>query len=586
MTAHALPSEAAKNWNMLAASLLIAAWRRLGVSTYFISPGYRDAPLIAALQARSDVELVSCFDERAGAFQALGYAKATGLPAVLICTSGTAGANYYPALIEASVEQVPMLVVTADRPFELVHAAAQQVVDQRQIYGRFAKKSLDFPVPSKDFDGRAWMDVARDLLQTALAAPQGPVHLNVPFHVPLDPVQVKDGPGEVEAWDKELRKMPTQIARRERPPLDAASAALFRNAVGEAKRGFLLLGRFNNEKDRQAARFIQEKLGWPSFADVGSGLKGMVPQQILDLQHPLMLEALSSYRPDMIIHLGRRLVSRYFDDFIARHEPASYWVFSSEIGPQDPAHLLQRLQFDSELSSVAVALADLEIKPPPADLAASARSLVNKLATMEPGEFNFAAVAETIIELSPREDHGLFLGNSTAIRAFDSWCYAAGAWPEIQANRGVSGIEGLLATALGVARGKRQGWTVVLGDISMMHDLNSILSLKTSGLTGTFIVVIVNNSGGRIFETLPIAAYPEVKDPWISTPHTFNFEGIAAMAGVDYIACQSQKEFEHAYGQSLKTGGMRLIECRQSPDADRLYQNQLRHLTSQNPRIP
>lgn len=574
-----LSPRAAVNWNVLAASLLIASWRRLGVTSYFISPGYRDAPFIAALEAQPGLELVSCFDERAAAYQALGYAKAKGLPAVLVCTSGTAVANYYPAVIEASVEQVPLLVVSADRPFELVHAAAQQVIDQRQIFGRFAKSSLEFPLPSAGIRGRAWIDIARELLQTSLANPAGPVHINLPFALPLDPVPGREAPSE--AYRLELERALAQLSPLPQggrqnfsdPELEAALLADLRGA----QRGLLVLGRLREASEKAAAARIAARLGWPCFADVSSGLKGTLEHEIIDLQHPPLRAAYEAYQPDCILHLGRRLLSRYFDEAIERHAPDRYWVLSREQGPQDTAHLLQRRQHDISLETLATRLEGFAIAPQPSELPALSRALQASFAAIN-DEFNFAAVADAVIDLSPRQGHGLFLGNSTAIRAFDSWCYRPGPWPRIEANRGVSGIEGLLSTTLGLARASKEPWTLVLGDISLMHDLNAVLSLKAS--PQPLIIVLVNNGGGRIFETLGIAAYPEVKDPWISTPHSFSFGGIATMAGLAYELCQDAGQFRSAYAAALASGQSTLIECLQAPDADRRYQARLREVRS------
>lgn len=575
---------AAVNWNVLASSLLIASWQRLGVRTYFISPGYRDAPFIAALQAQAeagvDLELVSCFDERAAAYQALGYAKARGLPAVLVCTSGTAAANYYPAVIEAAVEQVPLLLVTADRPFELVHAAAQQVIDQRQIFGRFAKKSLEFPAPSPALKGRAWIDIARELLHCARLDPAGPVHINLPFELPLDPralpTEVAPSESLCEELNRELERLLPLIIEEEAASQPAREEALLRDLRG-AERGLILLGRLSRESEKAAALRIAQRLGWPCFADVSSGLKGTLAQEIIDLQHPHMRAAYESHRPDVILHLGRRLLSRHFDDAIERHPPAVYWVLSREQGPQDTAHLPQRQQYPLSLRSLAEQLERETFKAARSELLTLSEKLRVGFRELR-GDFNFSDVADAVIELSPRQGHGLFLGNSTAIRAFDSWCQRPGPWPRIEANRGVSGIEGLISTTMGLARASREPWTVVLGDISLLHDLNSLFSL--AGQSVPLVIVLVNNGGGRIFETLPIAAFPAVKDPWISTPHSFTFAGVAAAARLPYELCEDREAFRAAYAAALARGQSTLIECLQAPDADRRYQSRLRELRS------
>lgn len=201
-----------QNWNTFASSLLVHGLSQLGVRGFFVSPGYRDAPFIAALQVRPDLSVKSCMDERAAAYEALGFAKATRRPAVLVCTSGTAGANYLPAVIEAKTDQLPLLVITADRPFEMVHAGAQQVIDQRQLFGSFVKQSLDFPAPSPTLDMAAWLSYVRMLVEISCEGRQGPVHLNLPFRLPLDPVETADRPTDAHVLDaqKLLRNLAVQ----------------------------------------------------------------------------------------------------------------------------------------------------------------------------------------------------------------------------------------------------------------------------------------------------------------------------------------------------------------------------------------
>ncbi|RZA11304.1 MAG: 2-succinyl-5-enolpyruvyl-6-hydroxy-3-cyclohexene-1-carboxylic-acid synthase, partial [Proteobacteria bacterium] len=292
-----MPYLADHNWNMFASSILIDICARFGSDTFFVSPGYRDAPFIAALQLRNDLNLVSCFDERAAAFQALGWAKARKKPAVLICTSGTAGANYLPAVIEAKTDHVPLLIITADRPFELVFASAQQVIDQRDLFGKFVKKSLDFPAPSPQLNAKAWMSYARMLLETTVDDRPGPVHLNLPFTAPLDPI-IHD-----------LRPSPLQISEAEdaiarlsfdRSALTSTSWAegLTQELVQKillSQRGLLLVGRLQTDAEKSAIRMLRDRLSWPVFADIGSGLKFESEFEIPDLNLPQSRQWMDDY---------------------------------------------------------------------------------------------------------------------------------------------------------------------------------------------------------------------------------------------------------------------------------------------------
>ncbi|MBC7530115.1 MAG: 2-succinyl-5-enolpyruvyl-6-hydroxy-3-cyclohexene-1-carboxylic-acid synthase [Oligoflexus sp.] len=559
-----------QNWNLFASSILIDICQRFGSDTFFVSPGYRDAPFIAALQSRNDLTLVSCWDERAAAFQALGWAKARKKPAVLICTSGTAGANYLPAIIEAKTDHIPLFIITADRPFDLVFASAQQVIDQRDLFGKFVKRSLDFPAPSAAMNSKAWMSYTKMLLETSVSDRPGPVHLNLPFTAPLDPVLHEQRPSTLQLAEAEEAILRMRFGEGSRlvSKWNSPLVTEFVAEVQAVSHGLLLIGRLQSDEDKAFVREVRERLGWPVFADIGSGLKYESDMEIPDLNLPQSRAWIDSYYPDFVLHLGKRLVTRYFDDSLARWNHPLYWVLSDEEHIQDPYHQPQRRQFRPDFEQILRGLPTLprrdQWKAPIARLQKALRSVLSP-------SFNFRDVAETT--RSQCKEH-LFLGNSTAIRAFDSWCFESdGQALDVVANRGVSGIEGLLATTIGLSLATGKLWTLVVGDIAMLHDLNSIISLAQS--KARVIVVIVNNVGGRIFETLPVQKYPWVKDPLISTPHAFQFAGVAEMAGLPYQLCESQSTFGEAYASALSRAESCIIECSQEAEADLNYSRAL-----------
>ncbi len=563
-----------QNWNMFASSLIIDTCVRFGADTFFISPGYRDAPFIAALSKHQGTRLISCFDERAAAFQALGWAKAKRKPAVLLCTSGTAGANYLPAVIEAKTDHIPLLVITADRPFELVHANAQQVIDQRDLFGRFVKKSLDFPAPSPTLSAKAWVSYTKMLLELSVDRLSGPVHLNLPFHAPLDPIETENRPTEAHIIEakEQLQALHWASEVSAESCWSSTLSRDFQDCLTRSKRGLLILGRLElSAAEKVVIRMLRDKLQWPVFADVGSGLKYESSLEIPEPSIPSARRLLDSYAPDMVLHIGKRLVTRHLDDVLNRLKDFNYWVLTEEENVQDPYHLSSRRQYRPDwqvLESCAKAFKGHLIKEN-----GNFSKLALQLAKIEGPEFHFGNVANSLRKLSQGP---IFLGNSTAIRAFDSWCFGSSQAHEMQANRGVSGIEGLLATTIGLSLASRKLWTLVVGDISLLHDLNSVISLAQS--EAKVIVVLVNNLGGRIFESLPVQAYPWVKDPLISTPHALNFQGIAAMARLPYSACKSQAEFEAAYSLSTAKGESCIIECQQGAEADLNYLRALRAL--------
>ncbi|MBC7660525.1 MAG: 2-succinyl-5-enolpyruvyl-6-hydroxy-3-cyclohexene-1-carboxylic-acid synthase [Chitinophagaceae bacterium] len=558
------------NWNMFASSLIIEICRRFGSDTFFVSPGYRDAPFIAALQLHKGLTLVSCWDERAAAFQALGWAKAKRKPAVLICTSGTAGANYLPAVIEAKTDHHPLLVITADRPFELVFATAQQVIDQRDLFGKFVKKSLDFPAPSPQLNAKAWMSYIKMLLETTTDGYAGPVHLNLPFTAPLDPEVNALRPSNIQVAEAEaaIDRLSFDTKNHSITQWDKGLTSELVDRLKSAKRGLLLIGRLQSDTERKAVALLRDRLGYPVFADIGSGLKFESRMEIPDLNLPQSQQWIDLYAPDCVLHVGKRLVTRHFDDRLARWKFPDYWVLSDEEQIQDPYHLPQRRQYRPDYAQL---LAALPMLPYDRSLEREIRSLQRSLGRVKSPGFNFHDVAKVIRQRTRSE---LFLGNSTAIRAFDSWCFGCGGPSlEVAANRGVSGIEGLLATTIGLSLATRKMWTLVVGDIALLHDLNSIISLAQS--EAKVRVVVVNNVGGRIFETLPLQKYPWVKDPLISTPHDFDFKGVAAMARLPYQLAETAEDFTRAYEAMLELGESCIIECKQDAEADLMFSRAL-----------
>ncbi|MCX6130632.1 MAG: hypothetical protein NTX25_16430, partial [Proteobacteria bacterium] len=354
--------------------------------------------------------------------------------------------------------------------------------------------------------------------------------------------------------------------------LDELNVRALREEIQAAQRGLIIIGRLQERSEKRAAALIAERLDWPCFLDINSGLKACLDNEILDPSYPLIRQELESYKPDFVLHLGRRLVSRFFDEYIHRHQPKSYWVVSKEEGIQDPSHLPQRQQLNCSLSLLSDTIPKNYGRTTPAhqSLLAASEKAREALLLNSSLEFCFAAVAQTIVSLLPKRRHGLFLGNSTAIRAFDSWCdLRSGRVSDIEANRGVSGIEGLLATTLGLVLGSDHAWTTVLGDISLIHDLNSVLSIPRA--KHPVILVVVNNSGGRIFENLPLKAHHWVKDPLITTPHDYSFVGLAQMAGIDYHLCLDQMSFTKVYAEAIQTGRSWIIECQQDPLADQRF---------------
>lgn len=544
--------------NLLSAEALVRSFLLRGIDTFFVSPGYRDAPLIARLVACESANIHSAFDERSAAYQALGYAKASARPAVLVCTSGTAVANYLPAVIEASQMQVPMIIVSTDRPSRLRFTNANQVIDQTGILGKFVKRSIALSEPGPSFSAKSVACYVQKAIDWTASWPFGVVHINLPFDEPLEPIDDQRFEAALSSSGLEAYFKAAEFCqyRGKAPSIDATDFDRLKKLCNAAKKPFLVVGTLSDEDDRTQVQSLLSNVAIPYYVDISSSLKYNY-KGLSDLRDSAAKAWLDSYNPDLIIHLGGRLVTRSFEKAFLKYQasPIKQIVVSLEDQIVDVNHAgvwhLQSSPRDvcDALSSAYTGIAA------PVDWCRDKKVAADKQS--EPWQ----GVASVIWERLP-SSFDLFLGNSTTIRLFDEALGQRQLQParQVYCNRGASGIEGLVSTGIGVELGSQSPICVVLGDISLMHDLNSLLSLK---LTKSRIVVIVLNDGkGGIFDQLPIGQHSHVCHPFISTPHEFSFAGLADMARLPYEKVKSAEELSNALDALNESDLPSLIELR------------------------
>jgi len=557
------------NLNLLWSSLIVAELVKNGLETFFISPGNRNAPLISALVHEDRAVKKICIDERAAGYRALGHAKATGRPGVLVCTSGTAPANYYPAAIEAFRDEIPLAILSADRPPELVGSDANQTIVQPDLYGRYCRDSLFLPCPSVDYP----LEALLAKIDYLVARPAGPVHLNCAFRDPLVPgiPDPRPIPEILLATAKRLydadgpyTAYPTGEAHCH--GFDDIAALLSRTA-----RGLIVIGRLDGPQDAPALERLVETLGWPVYCDIASSLKGKIPveRQIFSLDHPEAIRLIKEYAPETILQFGAGLVSKHYYASLLPRRTATVIQIYPRRGLRDPAH---RVNF--RISSPISAFADgLNLPESPSldesacsKFLASLDALHSALQQQLPDQtLTFPRIAADLLA-GVLDGEGLFLGNSLAIRAFDTVRSPIPREISVISNRGVSGIEGNIATSVGFAEASRRRVTAVVGDISFLHDLNSLLLLARS--TTPVILIVINNGGGRIFERLPIRNFPEIIEPYMTTPHGMTFEHMAAQFDVPYFQAGTPDELIQAYGQARQAQRSALVEVILSPEED------------------
>jgi len=540
---------------------------RLECTVFFISPGSRSSPLVTAVARHAHAQAIVHYDERGSAFAALGYARTSGKPGVWITTSGTAVANGLPAVIEASSDAVPLLLLTADRPPELRETGSNQTIPQPGIFGSHVRWSFDMPTPSSEIDPTFVLTTIDQLVYRACAE-SGPAHLNCMFREPLAPdeesyVSPESG-ARFNRW-KSSSEPYTRYAIAEKRTSDKDLGQIWRK-LEAAKRPICVLGRLSDSAFAESAVQWATENRIPVFPDVMSGMRLGSDGSAIIPYYDLILaerEFSAQMKPDAVVQLGRAPVSKRLTTFLTESAADPYIVIVD--GPErvDPFHRASyRLNLDRMGTDAAFTSGDFSIQISDNWLDdwknASDRTgqwLTNHFCEPSGAVLSEQAVVHRLSEIIP-DQHVLVLASSLSIRHVDSFASSTGSRVRVVANRGASGIDGTLATAAGCQLGCSMNTTVLLGDLALLHDLNSLSLAARQNL----IVVALNNDGGGIFSYLPIARHQDVFEPFFSTPHGLDFEYAAKMFGLAYVRVDSVQKFADAYSGALLAEGAVLIE--------------------------
>jgi 2-succinyl-5-enolpyruvyl-6-hydroxy-3-cyclohexene-1-carboxylate synthase len=553
--------------NTLWGRLVAEELARCGVDLVCVSPGSRSTPLTAAV-AHGRIASRLWLDERGAAFHALGHARATGRPAALVCTSGTAVANYLPAVVEAAQDCVPLVVLTADRPPELLDAGANQAISQPGIFGEYVRWAGALPPPCAEVPARAVLSTIDQAVHRALGPPAGPVHLNCMFREPLEPAGEAPWPEDLPARWRDGHGPLTDYARLATAP---ESAGLDRAAalVRSARRGLVVLGALPSGRDRDEAGLLCDRLGWPVAADVRSGLRlGPGPAgRIAHLDQLLLSEKVrAAFAPDLVLHLGGQPTSKRLAQALAGLPDAAVISVQEHPFRHDPEHRVAlRVQsgigrfcalLSARLGGDATAENGAWGEPLLAMSERAAAAIESFVAASPLGEIAAARIVSRAIP----PGHGLFLGNSMPVRDMEMFADTGGPRIAVAANRGASGIDGVVSTAAGFACGLGRPATLMIGDLSLLHDLTALLQLRA--LPQPLVIVALNNGGGGIFHFLQIAAQPALLDPWFTAPHDADLAGVERLFGIPVRRPGTAAEFEAVYRETCTAGVPALIEVR------------------------
>ncbi len=556
-----------ENVNLLSADLIINELRKCGVSQFFVSPGSRSTPLtlaIAKLAEANQINAVICPDERAAAFACLGYSQ-TGKLGALVCTSGTAVANYFPAIVEAHNSKIPMIVLTADRPAELKDTQSNQTIDQNQIFGKYVNFYAELDCSDRYLKPEYLLTTIDNALFKAKSINPAAVHINCCFREPFF--------SELSL----LRPVSEYLQNR----LDSDKAfTQYTNSVQ--------IGKLDSFADCSAIINLAEKFNIPIFADSLSQAKVLQVPNIINHYDSFIANDNLSIQPDLIIHFGGRIISKRLQSFI-EHSVLSnhtkYIVINANSHRQDQAHIVYN-KIVSDIGSFATSLeqiniqSDVEYLSKLSQISATANSVI-RLCINSDEYISEVALPNLLLDIIPNESN-LFIGNSMSIRDFDSYSFRTCSSPDfnlhIAANRGASGIDGIIASAVGFGIGHKGLTTVLLGDLSAFHDLNSLFLVANS--IQKLIIIIVNNNGGGIFHFLPVRTQNNF-EKYFATPLNINFKSAAELFRLNYSIATAKSTFTEAYQKALTSNTSTIIEVLSNRDSNhKLHQKIIKSINN------
>lgn len=531
---------------------------RVGVRHVCVSPGARSTPLTLTVADTPGLRAWSHVDERSGAFFGLGLAKVSRQPVALVCTSGTAAANFFPAVIEAAHAHVPLLVLTADRPPELRDCGAAQTIDQIKLYGSHVKWFAE--AGGAEAGLRYFRTLACRAVAAAEAGPAGPVHVNFPFREPLVPATAAATPpedyGRAHTISYHAAAAPTATAVTE-----------VAGAIAAARRGIILCGiQDGDENFPSAVTALAERTGFPVLADPLSQLRtGPHDQRLVVGAYDALLRHepfAAGMGPDLVLRFGSMPTSKPCTVYLERHRDARHIVVEPYAFWSDPGLLASEI-----------------VRADPAGMCSA---LLSRLAAREPGDWprrwmdadrraraaieaHLAATAElfegrVFQELASALPDGaiVYTGNSMPVRDQETF------WPlgtkrvRFLCNRGANGIDGFASSGLGAAAATDAPVVMVTGDLGFYHDLNGLLAVKRHRLRAT--IVVLNNDGGGIFSFLPQAACGTAFEEFFGTPHGLDFRGAVEMYGARFERVADWEQFRTALSGSIGAAHATVIE--------------------------
>ncbi|MFS0674395.1 2-succinyl-5-enolpyruvyl-6-hydroxy-3-cyclohexene-1-carboxylic-acid synthase [Ornithinibacillus sp. 179-J 7C1 HS] len=533
-----------------------------GLTDVVISPGSRSTPLAMTFAEHPDIKEWIVLDERSAAFFGLGLAKQTKRPVALVCSSGTAAANYFPAIVEAHQSRVPLIALTADRPHELRDVGAPQAIDQIKLYGDYVKSFHEMALPDGSPNLVHYVRTrAARAVNESLSGNSGPVHLNFPFREPLIPDFTLEN-----LWGEPIRE-PFTLLHEGIKKLPDGFIKYFAEKISTSKKGVIVCGPQVDEEIAEAIAILAESLGLPVLADPLSQVRTGThsTSNIIDgydafLRNEKIRKAL---KPDYILRFGAMPVSKAYLFYLKDNPDVNQYVVEHHEGYREPVGnptefiLTDPISFCTDLVEVGSIIKSDESEW------LNQWKTINNIATTHIENISDGALTEgeavkQLVEVIP-EHSSLFVGNSMAIRDVDTFLLTGKKKLTLLANRGANGIDGIVSSGAGAAA-SGQSVTLLLGDLSFYHDMNGLLAVKHYNLNMT--ILVVNNNGGGIFSFLPQASNEKHFEALFGTPLNIEFKKAIDMYGGFYHHPTTAAELKEALMTSYREEGLSVVEVK------------------------
>ena len=533
------------NRNILWSKIFIDQLAALGVQDACISPGSRSTPLTYVLSKNRKIKSFINIDERSSAFFALGLAKATGKPVLVVTTSGTAVAELYPAIIEAYQQRTPLIICTADRPPELLRTGANQTINQHNIFRNHIRWFRDLGSPSINETGFHHLQkIAIKSYQISLTEERGPVHLNFPFRKPLEPFSYTD-----EVSRKIYRLIPQKYVNKKtmRSSNDSEIIRITRRLIDElikSDKGVIIAGPMEFDRElNNGIKKLSALLKYPVFADGLSQLRfnnNKKDKTILSNFDSILKSEkfIRRHDPDIILQFGRTPTSSGLESFLEETNANRYIInsYGDKFDPTRNAKAILAIEpkyFCSYLTSKLKEKKFIRHKSGWLKEFIYAEEIIEKIKARIIEKAKFPNEVSIILEIFSRIPSGsnIFIGNSLPVRDLDNFLGNTSKRLIIHFNRGASGIDGVTSTALGITARKKPT-VLITGDLSFLHDLSALAISAKYSIPLT--IILINNNGGGIFESLPIANRVKNFNEFFITPHNLEIASIVRSFGINY----------------------------------------------------